>query len=143
MIDGLNNFELSKKLMERLNETKKSEWLRIANTFNSWEFPISFYDLIPKWWGKPGMNKASEVITPIIDRVKREFGEKEMLRFHNVTTGRMSNDEFEYWFDNISTLMGSGKEVDKYYERLYFMQSIHWWEDEVFEKLQKLVKTEK
>ncbi len=142
MINKLTNFELSKKIMERLNETEKSEWLRIANTFNSWEFPISFYDLIPKWWGKPGMNQAAEVITPIIDRVKREFGEKEMLRFHNVTKGRMSDSEFEYWFDNLST-SGVDKEYAKYYNRKCFIQSLNWWEDEVFEKLQRLIKTEK
>jgi hypothetical protein len=103
---------------------------------------MKFYDLVPTWWlKKKKADRPMRIISPLMDIVKNEFGEKEQLRYHNVYKGKMTNAEFEYWWDNFSNTNRSKPSVfndekhKKYYERSCIINELHWWEDDVFEKL--------
>jgi hypothetical protein len=123
------------KSVMRLISLNKNNWIRYGNKFNSWEFPIEFYDLIPKWWTiGSDIHRASKIIRPIRKIITDTFGEKEELRYHNVVNGKMSDSEFEYWWtirdDNLD-----GDKFKSYYDKKFKMEELEWWKEEVFNKI--------
>ena len=126
---------LAQRLIERLYTLEEWQWIPAEHTFNSWKFPLEFYDLIPKWW-KRGMkiNRAMRVISPVMDVVHTKFGRKEELRYHNVHKGKMTNDEFEFWYN----LDRNGNNLSDYYDKRYKVEQIKWWDEETFKKLSEL-----
>lgn len=130
--ERFQDWQLSNRLVQRLRSMEKEKWIYISHTFNSWEFPVEFYDLIPKWWNQPVHYKRKcKVINPLMTIVDKHFTRKEQLRYHNVFRGKMSNDEFEYWF----YLDTNGLDITEYYERKWKIEGLRWWQDDVFEKL--------
>lgn len=130
---------LAKKLVKRLHTIDKEQWIRINHTFNRWDFPIEFYDIMPKWWldeSRQGwMDRKHEIISPVMEVIDTVFSRKEQLMYHNVTVGKMTEQEFEYWYDMNTK---DDKKVIDFYTRESLINSIKWWEDETFEKLSKL-----
>jgi polyhydroxyalkanoate synthesis regulator phasin len=127
-------------MLAKLHSLPKEEWIRIGHQFNSWTFPMEFYEFMPNWWVKKGKwngDRAYRIVHPICETVRNEVGEKEGLRYHNVYKGKMTNEEFEYWFANIRMQSKNINEdlTRKYYDRRVKMDTVRWWEDEVFEKL--------
>lgn len=141
MISGIRNAIkqnrdkiLIQKLLLRLYCLDERLWLSFSEDFNSWKFPMEFYDLIPKWWRyKMPIKRASDLINPVMMAIREKFGHKEELRFHNVDRGGMTNDEFEYWY----SIHENGAKAEEYYNRRFEIESIKWWEDDVYEKLMK------
>lgn len=125
--------KLSRKILNRLESLDRNKWLYIGDRFNRWEFPIEFYDLIPKWYMLGCNVKRAMLITSLtMQRIRTEFGYKEELRAHNVGM-KMTNDEFDFWYDNVR---GSNNgNIDSYYDRVFKMEEIHWWEDAVWAKI--------
>lgn len=125
---------LSKRLVRRLYSTPKNEWLEILHNFNGWGFPLSFFDLIPRWWASDhDTMRKYNVIKPVMKIVKKEFSEEERLRYHNVSCLNMNNKEFDYWFKNVSY----NHSETNYYSRRFKMNGLEWWRDDVYEKLEK------
>ncbi len=127
----------SKKILNRLKGLKTDMWLYYYEKFNSWEFPLEFYDLIPIWW-KSGSNpkRALKVLDLVMKEIKIKFSEKEQLRYHNVSNGRMTNEEFDFWYDVIRTdNYEDTPEKKKYYDRSFAVETIQWWKDDVYNKL--------
>lgn len=127
--------ELSEKLIERLKTFDEDRWIDIAHTFNGWVFPTGFYDLVPNWW-RMG-TREHLVLRPLMQMVTDKFGNKEQLRFHNVSMGNMSNEEFEYWYsirDN-----PDDKIYTDYCNKRHAIEKLHWWKDEIFEKLKPVL----
>ncbi len=125
---------LIEKLLNRFYESPKDMWIYYDHTFNSWEFPLEFYDLIPNWWFDSSMDRKHQVLKPIAKLVKDEFGLKEELRYHNVQKGDMTDEEFEYWFKN--------KDEEwffyNYYDKKRNIEKIQWWKEDVYQKLVEL-----
>lgn len=136
--DYIDN-KLSQKIIKRLLSTPKDEWLSIGHTFNRWEFPIEFYDLIPSWWSKEWdkhlRDRAFRITNSVASEISKEFSTKEQLRFHNVTIGSMTDEQFEYWFGNIRNNPNSSS---IYYDRMFNIEKIKWWEDDTYSKIEKL-----
>lgn len=129
---------LAKKLVKRIYSLPKEEWIEVEHTFNRWRFPMKFYDLMPKWWlkkwDKQKGERAIKIISPVMNIVHKEFGNKEELRYHNVYLGKMTNDEFEYWYD-----FARGTEsISAYYDKKFNVEKIKWWDEDVYKKLSEL-----
>ncbi|HNQ42536.1 MAG TPA: hypothetical protein PKL22_10600 [Saprospiraceae bacterium] len=130
---------IARKLVERLKSLPDDEgqWIGYYDTFNKWEFPVEFYDLIPMGWtaelSREAMKKKSEIIHDVMEVVKNKYGDKEILRRHNVNHHHsMTNEEFEHWYS-----LSSDKQTE-YHERRMYIERIHWWKDEVFKKIKSL-----
>lgn len=111
---------LAKKLVKRLKSLDEDYWLHFWEKLNNWEFPIEFYDLIPAWWSV-GMDvrRAIFVVSPVLWEIESRFGEKERLWYSNVQKGRMTEDEFEYWYSL------DEDELEKYYIK---KAKTKWWD---------------
>ncbi len=133
-------------LVKKLHSLDKDLWLHIGHTLNSWKFPLEFYDVMPKWYLKnTSMKIAQKLINPVLEEIHKQFGHKEELRYHNVFRGKMSDLEFEYWYDNFSIGNINGKNRgggDEYYDRKFAIEKLKWWEDEIWEKIKPLIQDE-
>lgn len=137
-LNEISDRRRAKKMVAKLHTLPKESWIAIDRQFNVWEFPMEFREFMPRWWMKKRtIERAMAIISPLMKVVKNEFGNKEQLRFHNVFKGKMTNAEFEYWYENVSMSNGNRSEeaVKKYYERRRKVDELEWWKDEVFEKL--------
>jgi len=144
-----SNNRISRKIIKRLYEIPKDQWIPIYSKFNIWEFPEQFYDLIPMidpycWKGigyKKKCNTALKIIAPVLAIITKEFGEKELLRYHNVNYGDMTYDEFEYWYEkvrpHINIVGKTSIQSSEYHNRKNKINKIKFWEDDIFEKLCK------
>lgn len=125
---------LQRKFIKRLLSIEKNKWVAINHTFNRWQIPPEFYDLIPKWWGYNNLPKKTfAFIRPIMEIVDNIFTKEEQLRYHNVEKGKMTDAEFTYWY----SIERFEKDIMKYYEKRKYMDSIEWWKDDVFGKIKK------
>lgn len=137
---------MQRRWRKRLMATDKIYWIYIQHTLNMWRIPEQFYDLRPLWWkfGKLP-RKTYNFINPIMQIVNAQFSEKEKLRYHNVYVGKMTNEEFEYWYENCSMRSPEPKNnesINIYYERRWFIDKIEWWKDDVFNVIKEsLAKT--
>lgn len=131
-INRISDNRRAKRLIKRLYELPKENWLRIDHTLNRWEFPMEFFDLMPHWWLlKKDMDRQMAIISPVMHIVNEEFGRKEQLRYHNVFNGKMTNEEFEYWFN----LNRNDIDIHTYYDRKHKVKTLNWWQDDIFQKL--------
>lgn len=71
-----------------------------------------------------------------MDIIDRNFSHEEQLRFHNVTIGKMTNKEFDYWYHYVCLSVSNEKEYSaiSYYDKRSFMEEIEWWKDDSFVK---------
>jgi len=126
---------LANKLLERLLSRDKKEWMYFYHCFNTWQFPPTFYDLIPEWWGRPLKgDRMYFVISKVISEIRNEISEKELLRFNNVRMGKMTNDEYEYWWE----IKGDDDRMMAFYKRQNYYHSVKFWQDNVFKKIESL-----
>ena len=130
----------AKRMVAKIHTIPKEKWMELEHQFNRWQFPMEFREFAPRLWGKKGKwdsERMSAIISPLVKVVNDEFGHKEMLRFHNVCKGKMTNIEFEYWYDNVSMSNRNRSEdaFRKYYDRRKKIDELEWWKDDVFEKL--------
>jgi hypothetical protein len=129
------------KMIAKLHTLPKDSWIALARQLNGWEFPMEFREFTPRWWGKKGKwnsKRMMAIISPLMKVVNDEFGNKEQLRYHNVFKGKMTNAEFEYWYENISVINSKNRTdeaFNKYYDRRRKIEELEWWKDEVYEKL--------
>lgn len=139
MIKNYLDKRLSDKLVKRLMILPKDQWLEYGHIFNTWGFPVEFYDLLPNWWkGSFPMKRAARIINNVTEVIKSEFGNKEELRYHNVFCGNMYDLEFEYWFNNVRIgCENHEKSFNLYYNRKNKFGNIRFWDDDVYEKLVK------
>lgn len=131
---------LCNKIANRFNMLDKNMWLSYGHTFNRWQFPEDFYDLMPRWYrkgnrGRLNTNRYMTIYRTAAKLVDSHFTNKEQLRYHNVIMGKMSEGEFEYWYENISRINVTDQVINKFYARRDKINEIEWWKDEVFEKI--------
>lgn len=130
----------ARKIIERLQEINKSEWARICYSFEKWEFPIEFYDLMPSWWNDFVTNNYGKtareynIIYPVIHKIRKEIGRYGVLRYLHVTVRLINPDEFEYWYSRFGEQYNE-EEFNAYHEKKRKFKKIRWWDDEVFSKL--------
>ena len=134
--------ELANKLLERLKERSQDEWLFIGWKFNHWEFPLSFYDLIPSWWnphcergGKVfDWKRHSAVMQPMSQLIDKTFSRKDQLHFHNVKMREaMTPSEFEYWWGL------SNEDQTEYHGRSMKIEQLEWWRDDIFQLVSDII----
>lgn len=129
----MTDIELSRALVERLKTIPLDEWIEIEHQFNSWIIPMRFYDLMPKWWlsNDEPMRRRFDLINAVCEVIDSKIPQKEQLQYHNVQKrSAMTVEEFEYWY----SIRGID---DSYWTKRVFMESIHWWEDDVFNKIKE------
>lgn len=140
-LNEISDKRRANRMVAKLHTLPKENWIAFDWQFNRGEFPIEFREFTPIWWCKKGKfnsERMMTIISPLMDVVEDEFGEKEQLRFHNVFKGKMTNAEFEYWYENISMINGKNRTDEarnKYYDRRRKIDELEWWKDEVFDKL--------
>lgn len=134
---------LAVALLERLITLPKENWTHYYRKFNHWGFPDDFYDLIPDWYDPRVLNtdRLMAINTKVMERIKNEFTNEAILRIHNVEYGRMTDDEFTYWYHN----RDRDEIFSKYYPREKQFKELHFWDDDVWERLKSagLVENEK
>jgi hypothetical protein len=123
-----------KRIIKRLLKTDKKYWIAIGHDLNGWIMPPQFYDLIPSWWNRNGgiARKSFVFIRPISEIIDSEFSRKEQLRFHNVFKGKMTDAEFEYWWQNTTI---NRENTLAYYDKAFFIEKVEWWKDDIFEAI--------
>jgi hypothetical protein len=129
---------LAQKMVDRLNSFPKEKWIFFYHDFNRWAFPMEFYDLLPSWWLTKGEfgKRRYNILSPVCDLIRFHFTEKQLLAFHNCYMGNMTEKEFEYWYE--ISRFSSDEVLQKYYDRSRKIEELHWWKDEVFEKIEKI-----
>jgi len=130
------------RIKRRLLSFDKVRWIDFGWQFNNWDFPIEFYDLIPYWYRYGSHFKSgSKLIRPLMREIDKNFSNKEQLRHHNVLRGRMTDEQFNFWYDtcSLSNAYRNSKEDswDNFYFREKGFKQIEWWKDEVYESLEK------
>ncbi len=132
-IQRLHDEYLKRKIIERIQSIDRRQWIAIEHKFNRWEFPVEFYNLIPKWWKGFGDDQHHDFISPVCNFISNNFNNKEKLEYHNVWNGCMTLEEFEYWWNTRNTIKNT-----EYYHKRSNIQKIKWWEDDVYNKLSEL-----
>jgi hypothetical protein len=140
-LNEISDRKRANKMIAKLHTLPKENWLAYDRQFNRWEFPMDFREFTPSWWGKKERwysKRKMAIISPLMEIVMNEFGYKEQLRYHNVFKGKMTNAEFEYWYEN--KIMTSSKNrtdeaFNKYYDRRRKLEELEWWKDDVYVKL--------
>lgn len=120
------------KVFEIIDKSQKEDLLEFYRDFNYGKIPLPMYHLIPDWWTLDNERRFQFTIK-VLDKIRTVCTEKELSKNHNVFHGKMSYDEFEYWFDNCS--LRSGKFDENFYPRRNTIENLHWWKDDVFNKL--------
>ena len=92
---------------------------------------MDFYSLIPRWWGLKNMDRMYEVIRSVHDAIRVKFGEKEELMYHHLNELRSTEGAFEDWWAKRNS-----DELEEHFRRKTEYESIKWWKDDVFEKLE-------
>lgn len=122
---------LVRRLIKKLNSLPEDNWIEYAHTFNKWEFPMDFYNLIPKWWGLKNMDRMYEVIRSVHDAIRVKFGEKEEMKYHHLNELKSTEGAFEDWWAKRNS-----DEIEEHIRRSIKYESIKWWKDDVFNRLQ-------
>jgi len=127
---------VSRRIVERLFTFPKDRWVQFDWIFNQWDFPIEFYDLIPRGYNSYTMKRKYRVIEKVCDVFRENVSWEVQLRFHNVVMNkRMTDKEFDYWF----SLRFDDEKDNKnsiYFERKKQFENIEFWKDDVYERLQ-------
>ncbi len=140
----LSDRRRSKLILERLLLFPIEHWAYFWGEFNSWRFPHGFRDLRPFWWDQKGKKigeRMRKLNADVFNKIKVTIPQKELLRVHNVgRLGGMTNDEYEYWW-NVSHVDNCNGIDLTYYERKQVLEKLHWWEDDVFEKIKEIIES--
>lgn len=129
-----------RRIIRKIKTIDKLQWTGMEHTFNRWEWPRQLWQFIPPWWLDEKLpRKAYVFLRPICDLLKSTFTDKERSRYHNVIMGRMTEGEFEYWYENLSLVRGDEKTNAAYYDKVNFMEQLEWWKDDVFAAIQQAV----
>jgi hypothetical protein len=83
--------------LKELAERPKSEWLSIGWQLNRWDWPNEMSDCKPQGWDEAGMDIKHVYIRAMVNAINAQFSERDILHYHNVVRGRMTQEEFDYW----------------------------------------------
>lgn len=94
------NMDLKEQLLERIKTLSEPEMIEVAHALNHWRTHPLIVDIMPDGWSWSGDEPIRKAPQSIAMRyVTETVGRKAQLRFHNVTNGRMTEEEFEKWWN--------------------------------------------
>ncbi|HBF65888.1 MAG TPA: hypothetical protein DDW34_09265 [Clostridium sp.] len=68
------------------------------NEANGWRWPEDL-GVKPEGWEDMSTRQKGKVLTPIVKKIEKMIGEKELLRYHHLFNLGRSNEEFERWWE--------------------------------------------
>jgi hypothetical protein len=94
------NMDLKEQLLARIKTLSEPEMIEVAHELNCWRTHPLIADIMPGSWSWPGDEPIRKSPQSIAMRyVTETVGRKAQLRYHNVRKGRMTEEEFEAWWN--------------------------------------------
>ncbi len=87
-------------LLEKIGTINISEYPRIWDVLNSWEFPDDLKEFQPDMWELLSDDDKLKIIWPVMVYIQNIIPYKELLRYRN--KNNLVGNEFDKWWENIS-----------------------------------------